>query len=51
MSPKISKDDIDKRSLTSKVVELPSGKKYMRIISKMEIKKNYMENEPNLKTS
>lgn len=50
VSPKMSKDDIEKRFPTSKVVELPSGKEYMRIVSKVDVKKNYMKNVANLKT-
>lgn len=41
MSPKLLKDETKNKFHSSKVVKLPSGKDYMRIVPKIEIKKNY----------
>lgn len=41
VSPKVSKDDVEKKFPTSIIMELPSGQDYMRIVPSKEIKKNY----------
>lgn len=40
-SPKITKDEIEKKFPTATVIELPSGKDYMRIVSKIEFNRKY----------
>lgn len=44
VSPKISKDDIKNRFPSSIVIELPSGKDYMRIVSEIDIDKQHVNN-------
>jgi len=41
VSPKVSKDDIQKQFPSSIIMELPSGQDYMRIVPNIEIKRNY----------
>jgi len=41
VSPKLPKDDIEKRFPSSKLMKMPSGKDYMRMVPKLEIKKHY----------
>lgn len=41
VSPKVSKDVVEKKFPSSIVMELPSGQDYMRIVPNKEIKRNY----------
>jgi len=41
ISSKIPKDEIEKKFPTTTVIELPSGKDYMRIVSKIEVNRKY----------
>lgn len=43
ISPKIPKDEIEKKFPTTKIIELPSGKDYMRIVSKEDVNRNYQK--------
>lgn len=40
MSPKVSKEDIEHKFSSSTVIDLPSGKDYMRIIPRIMIKRD-----------
>eukprot|EP00102_Acyrthosiphon_pisum_P024205 XP_016661415.1 PREDICTED: 1-Cys peroxiredoxin PER1-like [Acyrthosiphon pisum] len=41
VSSKVPKDEIEKKFPSATVIELPSGKDYMRIVPKIEVNKKY----------